>query len=138
MADNVKVSNADIMDLLKTTISKDIKDIRDDLSNMRMDIGKPDERVERLEKADVSMLVEYNDALKQQEIQALVSEFNSKEYNIIIYNIPGTGKMEKRINSYIIKRSWKLSKMHLRCMMQTISTYAMCTDCQATMGNVCH
>ena len=62
MADNVEVSNADIMDLLKNTISKDIKD---DLVSMRMDIGKLDERVERLEKSDDSLLVEYNDALKQ-------------------------------------------------------------------------
>lgn len=98
MAD--KVTNADIMNLLKNEISKDIKELKSDLADIRSDISHMDRRVERLEKADDTLLEKYNDALKQHEIQALVSEYNSKEYNIIIYNIPGAGKNEKPIASH--------------------------------------
>ena len=96
-------SNAEIMDLLTSvkdklsildTLKEDLTQVKSDISNINTTITGIDNRVTSLEKAENSNRDEFNNVLKEHEIKALVSEYNSKEFNVIIYNLPLIGKSE--------------------------------------------
>ena len=91
---------ADIMALLEGTVVKDIKELKDDFASLRYELSQMGDRVGTLELTEKKNVKKTDSALKKHQIQSLVNEYNSKEYNIIIYNIPGIGKTEKRLTSY--------------------------------------
>ena len=66
---------------------------------MRYELSQTNDRVGALEVSEKKNLEKTDNALKKHQIQSLVNEYNSKEYNIILYNIPGIGKTEKRLTS---------------------------------------
>ena len=97
-------SNKDIMMVLRCmndklgkldTIEDELKALKVDLATTVTNVDNIDVRVKVLEEEKESNLNAYNNALKKQQISALINEYNSKEYNIIINNLPGIGKKEK-------------------------------------------
>lgn len=96
-------SNKDIMTVLKfmslklgnlATIEAGLKEVKSDVATIKYDIEGIEGRVKVLEDEDRNAADRYNDALKELQISALVNEYNSKEYNIILYKLPGIGKKE--------------------------------------------
>ena len=97
-------SNKDIMTVLKAmminyslipTIAKDVKEAKLKLENVTERVDDHESRISDLENADNKTLEKVNDDLKEVQISQIASEYNSKQYNIIIYNLPGIGKKEK-------------------------------------------
>ena len=100
---NANPTNADIMTLLRSmnsklkkldTIEADITGLKKDIASVNSEISDIDDRVKTLEDNENSAIHRYNEALKRHQISALNNEYNSKEYNVIIYNRPGVGKKE--------------------------------------------
>ena len=108
---NANPTNADIMTLLRSmnsklkkldTIEADITGLKKDIASVNSEISDIDDRVKTLEDNENSAIHRYNEALKRHQISALNNEYNSKEYNVIIYNRPGVGKKETPVASLAI------------------------------------
>ena len=58
-----------------------------------------DDRVVALENENASMKASFNDALMKLQISATVNEYNSKQHNVLISNMPKKGRNEKPTES---------------------------------------
>ena len=94
---------SDIMEILKSmqpsiqkldTIEADVKQIKLDIGCLQSNVTTLNERVDALEDRDTTTINKCNDALEELQIANIRSEYNSRQYNVKIYNRPQTKSNE--------------------------------------------
>ena len=75
------------MQPLLSKLSK-LDDIEKQLTEMKDENSKLKKKVKAMEDRESKVVTQCNDAIKKLEIKQVNSEYNSKQYNVFIHNIP--------------------------------------------------
>ena len=105
--DSEEYTITDVMSLLKSmkpllnklqkldSIEDNLKSIKDDVVTLQSNVQTIDGRVVTLEEKDRILTEKYDTALREVQVSAIRNEYNSKQFNVIISNLPDNDKYEK-------------------------------------------